>query len=56
LEENIELPIREAFEGVIEFENDDRRVERQIYNELQIFIGSDRSARSRRLLIRYRKE
>jgi hypothetical protein len=56
LEEDIELPIREAFEGVIESESDDGRVERQIYDELQISIRSDRPARSRRLPIRYREE
>jgi hypothetical protein len=56
LEENIELPIKKAFENVIKSENNDERIERQIYNELQIFIGSDKSARSRRLPIKYREE
>jgi hypothetical protein len=56
LEKDIELPIKETFEGVIKSESDDRRVERQIYDELQISIGLDRSARSRRLPIRYREE
>jgi hypothetical protein len=56
LEEDIELPIEEVFEGVIKSESDGRKVERQIYDELQIFIGLDRSARSRRLPIRYREK
>jgi hypothetical protein len=56
LEKNIELFNGEAFEGVVESGSDDEEIETQIYDELQIFIGSDRSARSRRLLIRYREE
>jgi hypothetical protein len=56
LKEDIELPIGEAFEGVIESESDGGVVERQIHDELQISIGSDRLARSRRLPIRYREE
>jgi hypothetical protein len=55
LEESIEQPIRESFEGVIESENDGGGVEKQIYGELQISIESDKSARSRRLQIRYRE-
>jgi hypothetical protein len=53
---DIKLFIEEAFEGVIKFENNGERVETQIYGELQIFIESDRRARSRRLPIRYREE
>jgi hypothetical protein len=53
LKENIELSIREAFEGVIESGSDGEEVETQIYSELQLFIKSDRPARSRRLAIRY---
>jgi hypothetical protein len=56
LEKDIKLLIREAFEGVIESENDDEGIERQIHNKLQISIESDRPARSRRLPIRYREE
>jgi hypothetical protein len=56
LEEGIELASEEAFDGVIESESDDKRVERQIHNELQISIGLDKLARSRRLPIRYREK
>jgi hypothetical protein len=42
LEEGIELPIGEAFEDVVESGSDPKGVETQIYDELQISIGSDR--------------
>jgi hypothetical protein len=56
LKENIKLPIKKTFKGVIKSECNDVDVETQIYSELHIFIGSDKSARSRRLPIRYREE
>jgi hypothetical protein len=56
LEKNIELSIKKAFEGVIKSGNDNGGVETQIYGELQISIESDKSARSRRLPIRYQEE
>jgi hypothetical protein len=56
LKENIKLPIRETFEGVIESKNNGKKIEKHIYNKLQISIRFDKPARSRRLPIKYREK